>query len=496
MADIKVHKKDDVHVWVECETSIAFAMEEFFTFYVPGYRFMPAFKAKKWDGKIRLFSIRTREVYAGLTSYIKQFAENNKLTCEVDSNVMTKNDITPTDIVALVKTLDLHSGGDEIDCRDYQLFGIHHAITNKRTILLSPTSSGKSLIIYVIVRFLVSVLKADGRKVLVVVPNTGLVAQMASDFADYSSENGWNAAGKVHQIMAGKSKTTEAPVVVSTWQSIYRQPDSYFAQFGAIIVDECHLATAGSLKSIAEKMRHCEYRIGTTGTLEDSKTSKLVLEGLLGPVKRTITTAELMERKQVAQLKIKALALEYTDEERQAAKGAKYKDEIKYLINHKRRTRFIAKLAVSQEQNTLVLFNQIEHGKSIVEEIKKRDPERVVHFVYGAVGAEERERIRHWAETEDGIIIVASYGTFSTGTSIKNIHSIIFSSPTKSKIRTLQSIGRGLRMNKVKESVILYDIVDDLSWKKHKNYALKHFLERVEFYNREKFDVKMVKFQV
>jgi superfamily II DNA or RNA helicase len=265
--------------------------------------------------------------------------------------------------------------------------------------------------------------------------------------------------------------------------------EKYFSQFDALLIDETHQAKANSLKGICEKMTDCQYKIGLTGTLDDLQTSKLVLEGLLRPVIRTIKTKELMDRGSVAKLHINAMVFKYTDEERQLLKKAKYADEVKWLEAHPRRLNMICGLAAAQKKTGLILFTKIEHGKSIYDKLVAENPKRNIHFVSGSVPAEDREQIRKWAETDKDGIIVASYGVFSTGVSIKNINWLILGSPTKSKIRTLQSIGRALRMNSVKKSATLYDIVDDLSWKSHQNYALKHYLERASHYSKEEFDI-------
>jgi superfamily II DNA or RNA helicase len=485
--DIIIRKKNDVYALVECEDYIAHELEDFFTFYVPGYKWMPAYKNKMWDGKIRLFSIWTQEIYIGLTNYIIEFAKNHDYSIAVDDNVLSKTKITPKDIAELCSILNVHSGGNKIKHHDYQMLAIYHALKYKRAILLSPTSSGKSLIIYTICRYLQAILN---KKILIIVPTVSLVSQMCSDFADYASEVKWNTDDNVHMIMGGKDKFTSCDIVISTWQSIFKMNAAYFSQFGAVIGDECHLATAKSIKGIAEKLVDCEYKIGTTGTLDDMKTSKLVLEGLFGPVKRIITTKELMDRKSVAKLKIKSLVLVYDSEEKEFMKKKKYKDEIKWLYGHNRRNFFLARLALAQKKNSLLLFNEIAHGKFLEQIMREIEPNRTIHFVDGSIPAEHREKIRHWVEKEKDSIIIASFGVFSTGVSIKNIHSVIFASPIKSKIKTLQSIGRGLRINSEKDSVILYDIVDDLSYKSHQNYALKHYLERADYYAREKFEVQ------
>jgi len=487
-AEIIIHKVNDSFVWIECENHIAYSLDEYFTFFVPGYKFMPAFKNKQWDGTIHLFQLRNRELYLGLAAYVQDFAKNNKYTCSLDDGILSESDISPKDVAGYITSLNLHSDGKPITARDYQQFAIYHALKKKRALLLSPTSSGKSLMIYGICRTLQNV---TAKKILVLVPTTGLVSQMTGDFADYSSANGWKAEDNVHQIMGGREKNGDQQIYVSTWQSIYKMGPAYFQQFGALIVDECHLATSGSIRSITEKLTDCPYKLGFTGTLSGAKTAQLVLEGLLGKVQKVITTKKLMDNKSVAQLTIKSLMLTYTDEEKKNMRKAKYQDEVKWLYTHERRLNFTAHLAVAQKQNTLLLFNHISHG----EDIRKRvmgllgpDTKRNVYFVTGAMSADERNEVRAKVEADEDAIILASFGVFSTGVSIKNLHSVIFCSPTKSKIRTLQSLGRGLRVNAKKFAVTLYDIVDDLSWKKHKNYALNHFMERADFYNKEEFD--------
>ena len=317
---------------------------------------------------------------------------------------------------------------------------------------------------------------------------------MFSDFNDYSSNISWNAEENIHLITSGADNNSPKPIYISTWQSLQRMPRSYFEQFDTVIQDECHLCVAKSLTGIMEKMIDCPNRYGFTGTIQDCQCNILVLCGLFGDIKKVISTKELMNRKEVAKLNLKALNLIYQDEEKKNMKGVKYQDERAWIMAHERRNRFIAKLAVTQKKNTLLLFNIIEHGemlhRMILEDLGESS-KRKVHFVCGRVDSDTREEVRKAAEQEKDSIIIASSGVFSTGVSLKALYTVIFSAAGKSKIQTLQSIGRGLRMNKEKTSVVLYDIADDLSWKSHKNFAMKHFLERVEFYSREKFDVSL-----
>lgn len=323
---------------------------------------------------------------------------------------------------------------------------------------------------------------------LIIVPTTTLVHQMYSDFESY----GFNSEKYCHKIMAGKDKNTDKPVVITTWQSIYKLRKDFFSKFDVVIGDEAHLFKAKSLTSIMTKMENTIYRYGFTGTLDGTQTHKLVLEGLFGPAQKVTTTKELMDQQHLASFKIKILALQYIDEIRKTVAKMKYQDEMDFLVSHEPRNKFIKNLALSLEGNTLLLFQYVEkHGRILQEMIESEANGRKVFFIHGGVKGEERDEIRGIVEKERDAIIVASYGTFSTGVNIRNLHSIIFASPSKSKIRNLQSIGRGLRRSDTKDSAVLYDLADDLSWKSTSNFTLKHLMERVKIYDEEKFDYKL-----
>lgn len=267
---------------------------------------------------------------------------------------------------------------------------------------------------------------------------------------------------------------------------------NYFA--ARINVSNCHLFKAKSLTSIMHKCLNAPYRIGTTGTLDGTQTHRLVLEGLFGVTHKVTTTKKLMDANQLADLKIRCILLQYSDSEKQACKKFSYQEEIDWIVTHEKRNNFIRNLVLDQKGNTLVLFNYVEkHGKVLHDMISERAAEgRKVFFVHGAVETEDRESIRAITEQENDAIIVASSGTFSTGINIRNLHNIVFASPTKSRIRNLQSIGRGLRLGENKTSCKLFDIGDDLSWKSHKNYTLQHLIERVKIYNEEELSYKVI----
>ena len=364
--------------------------------------------------------------------------------------------------------------------RDYQIEGVYDALRHNRRLVISPTASGKSLMIYSIVRYFAEQQKST----LIIVPTTSLVEQMHKDFASY----GWDADSYCHKIYAGKEKETESPVVITTWQSIYKLPKIYFERFEVVIGDEAHQFKSASLVKIMTKLHQAKYRYGFTGTLDGTQTHKLVLEGLFGPSYKTIKTHELMEKGYLAKLNAKIILLQHNP-----ICFDTYEDEIQYLISNEKRNKFIKNLALDLKGNTLVLYTRVEtHGQILYDLININD-DRKVFFIHGGVDVDQRELVREITERENNAIIVASYGTFSTGINIKNLHNVIFASPSKSRIRNLQSIGRVLRKGSNKFKATLYDIADDCSTTTKRNYTLNHLIERIKIYNEESFNYDLVK---
>jgi superfamily II DNA or RNA helicase len=485
-SNLVLTKKNEVYAHVQCERHVAMELSEYFTFFVPGHQFVPAFRNKIWDGKIRLFNRVTSELYLGLIPYVKEFCEEREYTYQYED---VEDEYSVYHANKFFDTLNLHSNGKPISVREHQRNAFIHAMQRRRALLLSPTASGKSLIIYLIFRQLLDYQNLKG---LIIVPTTSLVEQLYSDFADYSSENNFDVELTVHRVYQGKAKHSDKSLIISTWQSLYQMPKEYFEQFDYIIGDEAHLFKAQSLTTILTSATKTKYRIGLTGTLDGTKTHKLVLEGLFGPVQRVTTTRELIDTQQVSDFEVKCLVLKHPDDVCEEMKDATYPEELQYLIKNENRNRFIRNLAISLDKNTLILYQMVEkHGKILYELIKEKANSREIFFVHGGVETDEREEIRRIMEIENDAIVVASFGTFSTGINIKNLHNIIFASPSKSRVRNLQSIGRGLRQSEGKEKAVLYDIADDLRYKKHSNFTLQHFIERVKIYNEEKFPFKI-----
>ncbi len=481
VTDITIRKKNEVYVTVKAEPAICQELSDLFTFDVPGAKFMPQYRSKYWDGKIRLFSPATGEVYGGLVDKIVNWARKSEYSLEFEDNQFYGAPFEENAIISREGVKSYMTKISRHKPRDYQVDAVYDALKYNRKLLISPTASGKSLMIYAVVRYYVETKK----KVLLVVPTTSLVEQMFKDFEDY----GWNAEKYCHKIYSGKEKTNEYPVTITTWQSIYKLKRPFFKDFNVAIGDEAHLFKSKSLVSIMTKMDDAKYRYGFTGTLDGSQTHKWVLEGLFGPSYRVTQTKDLIDKGHLSKLQIRVLILKHKDQ-----KFETYEDEIQYIISHTKRNRFIKNLALDLKGNTLILFSRVAtHGEILYESINSSvQGSRKVFYVHGGIEAQERERIREITENENNAIIVASYGTFSTGINIKRLHNVIFASPSKSRIRNLQSIGRVLRKGDGKLKAVLYDIADDISYNSRKNYTLNHLVERIKIYNEEKFNYEII----
>ena len=481
MSHLSISKKNEVNLQVKSETHVYYELSDYFTFDVPGAKFMPQYRNKYWDGKIRLFSNHTGEIYVGLLDKLIQFCEDHNYTYEFKDNEYYGLPFQTNDLISKEGVKDYMYSICKHVPRDYQIEGVYDALKHNRKLLISPTASGKSLMIYSIVRYYVE----KKQSILIVVPTTSLVEQMYKDFEDY----GWDVGSFCHKIYAGKERETNSQVIITTWQSIYKLPRKYFERFSVVIGDEAHQFKSKSLISIMTKLSDAKYRFGFTGTLDGTQTHKWVLEGLFGPSYKIIKTDELMKKGHLATLDINVLLLKHSPN-----KFETFEDEVQYIIGHEKRNRFICNLSLDLKGNTLILFARVEaHGQPLYEMINnKKIDNRNVFFIHGGVDTEDREKVRAITEKESNAIIVASYGTFSTGINIKNLHNIIFASPSKSRIRNLQSIGRVLRKGDKKVKATLYDIADDIRYKSRKNYTLNHLIERIKIYNEENFNYDII----
>ena len=481
MADVIVQKLNEVHLILKCEPHIDYELRDYFTFEVPNAKFMPQYRGRNWNGEIHLYDLRSKRLYVGLLDKLISFCERREYTYQFVDNKYYGLPFEINEMISEEGLKDYYASITKFTPRDYQIRGVCDSLKHNRRLLISPTASGKSLMIYGVVRYYVS----TKQKILLVVPTTSLVEQLYKDFEDY----GWDAESYCHRIYSGKEKTNEYPVTITTWQSIYKLDRSFFVDYDVIIGDEAHLFKSKSLISIMTKLEHAKYRFGFTGTLDGTQTHKWVLEGLFGPAYKVTKTDDLMQKGHLAKLDITCIVLKHPPK-----KFEVFEDEVQYIIGHDQRNNFIKNLVVDLKGNTLVLFQRVEsHGLPLYELINDNTiPGRKVFFVHGGVGTEERETVREIVERESNAIIVASYGVFSTGINIRNLHNVVFASPSKSRIRNLQSIGRVLRRGKDKTKAMLYDISDDCTHNSQKNYTLNHLIERIKIYNEEKFNYEIV----
>jgi superfamily II DNA or RNA helicase len=491
MSDIvEVEKINEVFMKLKASPSVLQELSEFFSFQPNGYQFSPKFKARVWDGYIRLVTPFKPYIYIGLLNLLKQFCEIREYQLVIDKELFGRDDVPDDYGYQIAK--DIKS---KLELRDYQNDYVVNALRNNRALSLSPTSSGKSFMQYLLVQHYY---RSFQYRTLIIVPTISLVHQMSGDFIDYGCD-----PNMLYKIQGGVDKSTDKTIVISTWQSLKNMTPEWFNQFGVVIGDEAHLFTGKSLVDIMEKCTDVRYRFGFTGTIsKDSKTHQLVLQGLFGEVKRYVTTKDLIDSGTVANFKIKAIVLGYDPEIRKQfrtqvmklEKKKRYVAEREFIINNRKRNLFIRNLVWSLEgQNNLILFELVEkHGK-ILEPLLRREG-RELHFIHGKVDGDVREEIRKIVENDPvkRHDILASSGTFSTGVNLKKLDNLILVNAGKSEVRNLQSIGRTLRKGNDADNATLYDLTDDLSIGTYRNYTLEHFRSRIEVYSSEQFPLKII----
>lgn len=510
--DVIFRKHDNVYGVIECDDfDFVIELREYFSYFAAGYQFAPSYKNRMWDGKIRLLNAADGRIYLGLWEEVKAFCQRRNRVCHVDPRINTKP-LPKERFSSFVDRLNVHTGGESITPYDYQQDAAHYALEYQKALLLSPTSSGKSLILYMLLRMYLTVVANSDKQILIIVPKSGLVKQMIGDFKDYSTHNGFDVSDIIHEI-SGVCKETDKKVTICTYQSLTnvktKPPKEWFKRFGAVMVDEVHTATAKSVLYIMESCTEAEWKVGVTGTLDECKTNEMTLRGLFGPVKNVITTKELMERGTVAQLTVKIGLLKHPEKyckllrssdrgDKDANTGkpkkrkATYAEEISYITSSVERNRFIMRFTAGLQGNTILMINMIEHGEMLYKVMKQALPDRKIYLYTGATGINERETIRQLMETQDGAIIIGSLGVLSTGISIKRLHNLVFAHPSKSRVKVLQTVGRLLRKSKFGNEVTMFDLVDDCTIGSFENYTLDHGRIRTRFYHDQEFTCETV----
>jgi len=488
MADIAIERVNASFIRIYTEDAgIRQDIDDHFTYDEPGF---VKNRWTKWNGQVRLLKRRGNTLPYGCLQMLLDLAKHRGWSFELDTAF--KNDISTVTREALaswVSTLNIHTGGMAIDPYDYQMESLYLGVKYNRMVVLAATSAGKSLIAYMLTRYYEMLSNEDGKKILILVPSQMLVDQMYADFQDYSSHNGWKVHENVHTIMEGRPKNANKMVYISTWQSIFEEDEEYFKQFGRIINDETHLASGKSITTIMNHCTNAYQRVGMTGTLKAEKIHPILVMSLFGPIRRVVTTKQLIDAGRATEVNIKMFQLNYDLEESNYVHKCNYQKEIEFLIGHEYRNQIIAKLAASVKGNTLVMFDRLEHIEHVERILKTIDHKKSVYTITGAVDRDERAAIKAIAEKEDGVIVLGTAGCVSTGLSIRKLRNLIFAHPSKSIIKILQAIGRILRLHDEKGDSNVYDMVDNLSYDGKPNYALKHALERWGIYKESEFPV-------
>lgn len=496
MSTLTIKKIDETTISISSDTKgVINELSDFFSFYAPGYKYDKRFQNHIWDGKIRLVNLRTETAPQGLTSNIIKFCNDRGYQFIDETEKYLQNVVDDiSNIDQWIEDLKL-----PFSPRDYQIAAVKQAIRSNKTMLISATGSGKSCIIYLIVRWM---LEKD-RKVCLIVPSTSLVEQMLSDFKDYSKLNGWDVDKHVRGLYS-KIKTTdpyEDQCVITTWQSICKYDNQLFESWDCVMVDEAHGAKSTIIARILSGATNAKFKIGLTGTLANCVCHEFQLTGLFGSPFVVATTKQLQDKGQLNKMKIYMVVMKYpADECKKVWNDVKtlkktYSDEVEYVNNHAKRQLFVRNLVCSLKGTTLVLFRLREHGEQLYKLIKdKVGDDRPVFHIDGKVDAKTREQIRNAADSNKDCILVFSVATSATGINIKSIENLIIN-PSKSKIQTLQSIGRSLRLCEGKQHSKVFDLVDDLSTGRHKNYLVKHSMERYQVYCDQGFDVEFKQVQ-
>lgn len=500
--DIIVRKLDEAYIIVDCaEPSVQQELNTYFTFYAPKYQHHPLYRRKKWDGKIRLYSTATRKLYAGLLRYVLAFSQERNYKVEVQDGVEVLNNFSLEQARFFMMNCQIHVDGKPVDPHEHQILGVAKAIRYKRLLLKSATNSGKSLMAYCLFRYLLQKMGGGCKRGILIVPNVHLVNQMYNDFKDYADGKWYPVATRCQKYFAGLPKEIDSTtgLLITTWQSIYDNDAEWFKQFDFVIGDEAHGFKADCLKYIMTSLVNARYRIGMTGTLDDWKVHRLVIEGHFGPTTEIARNKELQDKGISSLVKLKSLILKHPEadckeQRRRANQRIKdeehrviWKDEMDYLTHSDKRNRFVMNLTNSVKNNVLILVQYREHAQRLYNMIQGQG--KVAYLVTGELEADEREKLRKVAEENDNIVIIATYGVFSTGVNVKNLHHLILASPIRGQIRLLQSIGRMLRVKEGKDYVTVYDISDDLRCGKWINTTLKHYTERLEIYKKEEWKV-------
>jgi len=468
---------------------------------IHNWYFHPLVKKKIWDGSINFIDKRGPfwKIPIGLWSEVLEIGKEYGYEFHIEGiERLFLTDLKLEDFKAWV---DEFFEDSDIEPRDYQIEAAWKIVKFRYSVSEIATSSGKTLISFMIFAFL----KSQGyiRKFLMIVPSTNLVIQGTEDFEDYGIDK---IGSKIQQIGGGSKMREGCDVVIGTFQSLVKKDKDYFEEFDAVFIDEAHHTNSTSIKKIMSNCMHTGWRFGLTGTLtKRGSADHLTIQQYLGPVLVEISPDFLFRNNYATPVAIKIVILdwlspEYKDKLAELKSSSEkmegndlYNLERKLVISNKARLNYIVDFINKTSKNSLVLFQSVkdEYGRNIWNGIRETNATKEAFYVDGDTNEQLREEYKSRMETGENKVLIATYGTFSTGISINNLHNIFLVESYKSEVLIKQSLGRGMRKMEGKEKVNIIDFVDDFSTVGYKNYLMKHSEARIAIYKNENFDYKI-----
>jgi superfamily II DNA or RNA helicase len=443
-------------------------------YFLPHARYSPAFKLGRWDGTQSFCTLGGR-TYLNLLDKILPILQENNYEFEIEDRRLSYHfelDTVDDQFLANINWPEGHRmAGEPIVLRDYQVTAINDCVANLQGISIAPTSAGKTLI----TASLSKIAEKYGRTI-VIVPNKNLVQQTEEDYRNIGLDVG---------VLYGDRKEYNRTHTICTWQSLNvldkkskdaldeDQLEVFLDNLVAVICDEVHMVNnTGVLHTLlTTTFAGVPIRWGLTGTIPEEEYRQVSLHSAIGPIIGRLTAKELQDAGHLAQCHVNVLHTQET------MVYNNYQEELKYLVTNKERLAWIAKTVekISKTGNTLVLIDRIETGQILSELM----PDAI--FISGKMKATKRKEHYKEINFDNNAVMIATYGTTSTGISINRIFNLVLVEPGKSFVRVIQSIGRGLRKADDKESVQIFDIASKCK------FSNRHLLKRKKFYQEVQY---------
>ena len=457
---------------------------------IESWRWDPRVKKGWWDGKISYFH-RDMYVPAGLWQVVRDMCKEYKFELTINGLNEKFYKLNFDDFQAWV---NVKFEDHKLDPRPYQIQTAYNIIVNKCCLAELATSAGKSLILFIVLAYLLEFEQTE--KVLMIVPNVSLVVQATEDFYEYN-RGSFDMNLEIQQIYGGSKLRKSSNVVIGTYQSLVKKKKEYFDVFTTVMIDETHKAKAHSIKSILEKCTEADRIFGVSGTIPKPDTlDRLTLMAYTGPVIQKVMADQLIREGYISPVEVKILEMNYApDSVRESFKFLTRTEEDRkrllsleqnYTTQDTLRTNFITDTILKIGKNQLVLFYRVDYGKLLHDTLRNKSTRRVF-YIDGSTDKDLREEYKAQMEEGEGKILVASFGTFSTGINVKNLHYVSLTESFKSDVIIRQSIGRGLRKHETKDKLTILDFVDDFRFENFENYLYRHSKKRREIYDEQKF---------